>query len=285
MIAPHNERVPQTWSWDETLYAGSAAHYVKGRMPYPSDLGARIAQAARVGAQARALDVGCGPGSLTLLLAGCMDEVVGLDADAEMLEQARLAARRHGVTNARWVNMRGEELPAELGAFDLVTFAQSFHWMERRRVAALVHGMLRPGGALVHVHATTGSGDSSSDPLSRPRPPYERIRALVGSYLGPVPRAGRSRLATPRSGESAIYQQAGFGDPVRVEVPRAELVERSVQEIVDATFSLSSSAPHLFGDRLEQFEAELRALLERAADGGLFCERLRDIAFDVWRAR
>jgi hypothetical protein len=26
------------WEWDESLYAGSAAHYATGRMPYPPGL-------------------------------------------------------------------------------------------------------------------------------------------------------------------------------------------------------------------------------------------------------
>jgi SAM-dependent methyltransferase len=278
--------VPDTWTWDETLYAGTAAHYVRGRMPYPHDLGARILDAAGLGADARALDVGCGPGSMTLLLAGCAREVVGIDADAEMLAQARLAAERTGRLNVSWRRMRGEELPGDLGPFDLVTFAQSFHWMERARVARAVRGILCEGGACVHVHATTHQGDSSHDPLPRARPPYREILALVVSFLGPDRRAGRSVAPAITAGdEIEIYREAGFAGPVTVEVERGELVERSVEEIVAATFSLSSSTPALLGADRERFEAELRALLTASADDGLFSERLRDIAFDVWRPR
>jgi len=77
-----------------------------------------------------------------------------------------------------------------------------------------------------------------------------------------------------------------WGDQQRPPPPAAggdPRAGRSVDEIVDATFSLSSSTPHLFGARRTDFEAELRALLEAEADDGLFCERVRDIAFDVWR--
>jgi SAM-dependent methyltransferase len=276
----------RAWTWDETLYAGSAAHYVKGRMPYPPELGARIVQAAGVGSEARALDVGCGPGPLTLLLAGSVTEVVGADADPEMLVQARLAAERAGVTNVSWRQIRAEQLPGDLGAFDLVTFAQSFHWMERERVAAAVRGMLREGGACVHVHATTNRGDSSSDPLPRPRPPYAQILALVISFLGPRQRAGRSVAPAIVAGsEIGIYRRAGFGGPLRIEVERGDVVERSIEEIVAATFSLSSSTPSLLGGDRERFEAELTQLLTESSDGGVFCERLRDVTFDVWRPR
>jgi hypothetical protein len=61
------------------------------------------------------------------------------------------------------------------------------------------------------------------------------------------------------------------------------VVERSIDDVVAATFSLSSSTPHLFGGRRAAFEVELRALLTVTADDGLFCERVRDLAFDVWR--
>ena len=282
--ATDNPGVADSWAWDETLYAESAAHYVAGRLPYPAELGERIVAAAGLGGRARALDVGCGPGSLTLLLARYLDEVVGIDADQEMITQAGLAAQQDGVSNVGWRRMRAEDLPADLGCFDLVTFAQSFHWMERLRVATIVRKMLRAGGSCVHVHATTHRGDASVDVLPRPRPPYEEIDALVNSYLGPERRAGRSSLrdGTP-GGEADIFGQAGFAGPSRFEVARGEVIDRSIEEIVSATFSRSSSTPHLFGARRAAFETELRALLKAASNDGFFCERLRDITFDIWR--
>lgn len=46
---------------------------------------------------------------------------------------------------------RAEDLPAGLGGFRVVAFAQSFHWTEREKVAAAVRGILEPGGTLVHI--------------------------------------------------------------------------------------------------------------------------------------
>jgi hypothetical protein len=40
-----------------------------------------------------------------------------------------------------------------VAAFPMRT--QSFHWMDRPRVAATVHSMLDEDGACLHVHATT----------------------------------------------------------------------------------------------------------------------------------
>lgn len=61
------------------------------------------------------------------------------------------------------------------------------------------------------------------------------------------------------------------------------MVERGVDEIVSAVFSLSGSAPHLFGDRLPAFETRLRELLQQSSSTGRFSERLREIAVVIWR--
>lgn len=267
------------WAWDPTLYAGSAAYYPRGRVAYPAAVVATIAERAGLDGSGRLLDVGCGPGSLTLALAGWFAEAVGVDADHGMLDEAAKA----GVPNVRLVRMRAEELPADLGMFRLVTFAQSFHWFDRARVAATVRGMLEPGGACVHVHATTHRGVEDDAGLTLPRPPYPAIGELVRRYLGPVPRAGRGAAPNRKAGEEvAIYRAAGFTGPERSEIP-GWFVTRTVEEVVAATFSLSTSTPHLFGDRRDAFEADLRALLARTARDGVFGERMREIAVDIWR--
>ena len=75
---------------------------------------------------------------------------------------------------------------------------------------------------------------------------------------------------------------AGYQGPRLIEVARGELVERTVDEVVASVFSLSSAAPHLFGERLTTFETELRALLVDAAPDGRFTERTADIELAIW---
>src|SRR3954447_11747159 len=120
----------QDWKWDETLFAGAAPYYARGRLPYAEGLADVLRATLDLDGHGRLLDVGCGPGVVTLRLAHLFDEVVGLDADADMLTEAERLADRAGVTNARWVCMRAEELPATLGRFRVVTFAASFHWLD-----------------------------------------------------------------------------------------------------------------------------------------------------------
>ncbi|MGC4811224.1 class I SAM-dependent methyltransferase [Micromonospora sp. DT228] len=273
-----------TWQWDETLYAGSARHYSVGRLPYPAGLADAIRTALDLDGTGRLLDVGCGPGSLTLLLAPLFEAAVGVDADQDMLAEGRRRADGVGVRNVGWRHLRAEALPADLGAFRVATFAQSFHWMDRPLVARRVRDMLTPDGAWVHVGANTHQGVAGDEPLPYPRAPWPRIDELVASYLGPIRRAGQALLpaGTP-SGEAEIMREAGFTDPTRITVEQGIVVERTVDEVTSAVFSLSSSAPHLFGDRLPDFEADLRQLLTTAARDGRFAERRRDIEVAIWR--
>lgn len=274
------------WSWDPSLYGGSAAYYARGgRVPYPAGLAAAVAAAEGLDGSGRLLDVGCGPGSLTLLLAPLFAEVTGIDADPDMLaEAARLAAGAEPeVTNVTWRQLRGEDLPADLGTYRMVTFAQSFHWLDRPRVAAAVHGMLDDGGTCVHVHATTHEGTATDRALAHPQPPREAIAELVRRYLGPTRRAGLGALpGGTASGEDAIYRGAGFLGPDRLTIP-GRVVARTADDVVASVFSLSSSAPQLFGGRLAAFEAELRQLVAGASRTGLFSEYHREIAVDLWR--
>ncbi len=191
----------------------------------------------------RLLDVGCGPGSLTLLLAPHFAEAIGIDADADMLGEAARLADERGVSNVRWAQMRAEELPADLPPMTLVSLAQSFHWMDRRRVAAAARRLMAAGGALVHVGAVTHQGVETDAALAHPQPPLQEITRLVRLYLGPQQRAGQGVLiaGTP-DGEDTIYRAAGFTGPQRLDVS-GWVVERTAEEIVASVYSLSGSAP------------------------------------------
>ncbi|MEU6549012.1 class I SAM-dependent methyltransferase [Streptomyces sp. NPDC046915] len=275
--------MPDGWRWDSTLFRGSAAYYERGRLPYAPGFDATLATALGLDGRGRLLDVGCGPGVVTLALARFFAEAVGMDPDEDMLAEAQRRAGRRGVTNARWVTARAEDLPAGLGEFRVVVFAQSFHWTERDRVAAAVLRMLEPQGAFVHI-SDLKNRPAEPTPLPLPDPPYARIGDLVRRYLGPVRRAGQGTLADGTLGrEDLVLARAGFGDFERHVVPGGEVVHRGADDIVAYVFSRSDSAPHLFGDRLGEFERDLRAVLRQASPDGRFAEHLPPTEIMTWR--
>jgi SAM-dependent methyltransferase len=269
------------WEWDDTLFAGSAPHYDRGRLPYAPGLAGAFERSLGLDGRGRLLDVGCGPGTVTLQVARLFEAVVGLDPDPGMIAEAERLASERSVTNATWSCRRAEALPAGLGRFRVVVFAASFHWMNRALVAARVREMLEPGGAVVHVD--NRHQDSLEADVELPPPPRDRIDALRRAYLGEDRRAGRSIRNSSPSGESEIFRAAGFTGPEIVVVPDGRSMIRSIDEVVHETFSMSSTAPHLFGARLAEFEADVRRVLADASPDGRFVDRLPDNRLIVWR--
>lgn len=243
------------------LYEGAAEHYARGRRDYPANLGATIREALGLDGTGRLLDVGCGPGKLTTVLAPYFAAAVGVDAEPGMIDFARRA-----YPDISWHCLAAEELPAGLGAFKAVTFAQSFHWMDQPVVAAQVKGMIEPGGHWVHVAAQTHAGDTGNVP-------WDSIKELVHEHLGDTHLPGATK-----SGEADVLRAAGYRGPQRITLPWGEVVTRPVDEVVSAVFSLSWAAPRLFGDRLAAFERELRALL----GAGPFQEQMYEMEVVIW---
>jgi ubiquinone/menaquinone biosynthesis C-methylase UbiE len=272
------------WQWDRSLFAGAAEYYLRGRLPYAPGFAETLSAALDLDGRGRLLDVGCGPGNVTLALAPSFTEAVGLDPDNDMLAEAERQAAHRGVSNVRWVCALAEDLPAGLGEFRVVMFAGSFHWMDRDQVATTVLRMLEPGGAFVHM-SDLKDAPAEPTPLPLPAPPYMRIGELVRQYLGPVRRAGQGTIITGRTPdrEDLVVARAGFDNYERHVVPAGQIIDRNADDIVAWTFSRSDSAPHLFGDRLGDFERDLRALLREAAPDDRFAEHLPPTEIKTWR--
>jgi SAM-dependent methyltransferase len=273
--------------WDEFLYAGSAEYYRIGRMPYPERLMTTMQRRLALDGGGSLLDLGCGPGGLTLPLAPYFATVVAVDADPDMIRVGQDESARNGIHNVRWLRAYAEDLDDGLGTFTVVTLAQSFHWMNRPLVANKIRHLLAPDGYCVHVGATTHQGAKDAVGLPHPQPPWARIRDLVRAHLGPDRRAGNSIVvdgSTPDSEES-VFHAAHFTGPEVIDVPGGDVLVRSENQVVAAVLSLSSSTPHLFGDDLAMFVGELRTMLAQASPEGQFSEQFQDIRLSLWRTR
>jgi ubiquinone/menaquinone biosynthesis C-methylase UbiE len=111
-----------------------------------------LAEQAVVEAGEHVLDLGCGTGTLSILIQrfqpGC--DVTALDADAEMLDQARRKARRQGAA-IRLVQGLAQDRHFPEAHFDCVLSSLFFHHLDRltkERTLLEVHRILRPGGRL-----------------------------------------------------------------------------------------------------------------------------------------
>ncbi|MGC9528918.1 MAG: class I SAM-dependent methyltransferase [Limnospira sp.] len=104
---------------------------------------------------ARVLDLCCGSGQATAVLAQYSQQVTGLDASPRSLARAR-----QNVPEADYVEAFAEEMPFPDNTFDLVHTSAALHEMapeQLRIIVAEVYRVLKPGGtfALVDFHRPT----------------------------------------------------------------------------------------------------------------------------------
>lgn len=254
---------------DPTTYLGAAAHYRNGRPPYSPELESTLAQETGLDGRGRLLDVGCGPGILSVRLASLFDEVVALDPDPGMLTEGRKAAQATGVTQIRWVQGSAEELPeAAPGPYRLITFGQSFHWTEEERVAETVYDMLDAGGHLALIVHTVDGRPMPPDP-GEPLIPHEALQELVARHLGSTTRAGQGVRAPRQHRFEDVLARTRFGAPRVLFAPGVPDLVRDSDSVIAGYFSTAFCAPHLFLDGGEQFAREAYALLAERSPSGL----------------
>jgi len=131
-----------------------AREYDAGRPSYPDALYDAIEElSGSFLAAARVADVGAGTGISTRGLLERGAWVVAVDHGGHML--ASLRARSPGVST---VLADANELPFADASFDLVTFAQSWHWVDLDRAPSEVVRVLRPGSAIAIWWNTADEG-------------------------------------------------------------------------------------------------------------------------------
>ena len=159
----HHERArhaaPQTtgriipWArWYDLLFARkpTAVHKqaVRAAAPQPGE---------------KALDVGCGPGTMAIVLSQKVapgGEAVGIDASLEMIDVACKKAKRERST-ARFEPAAIESLPFTDGTFDLATSTFMLHHLPedvQSKGLAEVRRVLKQGGRLVIADFSSENG-------------------------------------------------------------------------------------------------------------------------------
>jgi len=138
--------------WEGRSYAEAAAHhraqdewFLDRHRPGPGD---------------RVVDLGCGSGEFTALLAGLVPEgsVLGVEPDASVVE----AAQQHRLPNLGFVRAPAQELDrvVDAASVDLVVSRAALHWIpleDHQRCYEAVRTVLRPGGVFHAESAGIGN--------------------------------------------------------------------------------------------------------------------------------
>ncbi|MGP9821490.1 class I SAM-dependent methyltransferase [Salinarimonas sp. NSM] len=221
-------------------FSRTSAAYASFRPTYPPELAWTLAQATP--AAGLALDVGCGSGQLTRLLAGEFARVVGVDASAEQIARAEPHDR------VVYRCAPAEATGMETGCADLVVAAQAAHWFDLDAFYVEARRVARPGAAIALVAYAT---------LDLPED--EAANAVVADFYG--------RVAGPYWPPERAHVEAGYATlpfPFQ-EIPHEPLAIR-VRWPLEALMGYVGTWSALAGLRRAQGEAPIEAFRARLAD-------------------
>lgn len=117
-------------------FSSTAQGYAQHRPRYPKALAAYLSSLCA--GHGLAVDIACGTGQLSTLLAAHFQQVLATDASAAQIEQAE--------TNSTidYQVLPAHQLPLDDGTADLITIAQAAHWLPLAQVYAEVQRVAKP---------------------------------------------------------------------------------------------------------------------------------------------
>ena len=255
-------RLPAATSapFEPDRFRSTVPYYVAHRLRYPRRLLALALQQSKLAANARVLDLGCGPGFLAIGFAGLGCYVLGIDPSTDMLAAARTQAAEAGVV-AEFRKGSSYDLDTLEDRFDLVVMGRSFHWMDRAQTLISLDRLVAPGGSVAlfydrHVRCAENAFEGI----------LEKARETFGER-NTIHAARKAKKLVP---DESIFMDSSFSQMIRLGVIERRAVDTDA--IVGRAFSLSVTSHEKLGERAPAFEAELRQRLGELQPDGRFTE-------------
>lgn len=239
-------------------------YYQRFRRGYPPAVADALTAAFGLTRDDVVLDLGCGTGQLTRVLAPRVGAVLGMDPEPAMLDQARRAGTP---PNVSWLLGADSDVgaltpvlgPRRLGA---VTVAQALHWMDHSRLFAAARPLLRPGGGIAVV--------TNGEPLWLQDTAWSAaLCEVISSFLGTSLHRTCGTDETSQSRYADALSAAGYAVDSQVVSYEAPL---SVEEIVGGVFSAMSPSQLPAADARPAFTERVR---EAVAPHGPLREQVR----------
>ena len=132
------------------IWTGKASNYDQARPTPPPALRDLLTQLIGQPRPALVVDLGSGTGLSTELWGTVAEQVIGIEPNAEMRNEAtRKIEGQPFSTRIAYREGLAHQTGLPNGCADIVTAAQAFHWMEPTSTLAEIARILRPGGLFV----------------------------------------------------------------------------------------------------------------------------------------
>jgi SAM-dependent methyltransferase len=245
-------------------FASTVAYYESARPPYGAAFFAAVAKQLGFDPSQRLLDVGAGPGILSIGFAPYCREVVGVDPEPGMVEAARVGAKRARVA-VRFIEGRFEDVAPKLGAFDIVTIGRAIHWLDPEPAREALERALAPHGRVLVCGATSAKDGRN--------PWLETFNAVRDRWKGDRPARDHDTFLA--------NGQFTWTGTVRVEATYTIPVERLAERVL----SMSTSSSERLGDEVPLMKSAMREKLAPFAADGMIEDIVEARAVVFERAR
>lgn len=194
----------------------------------------------------KVLDLGAGAGALSRSLLQGGHRVLAAEPSAAML--AELVDTCPGMPAAR---CRAEQLPFAAAAFDAVTVASAFHWLDADRALPEIARVLRPHGVLALTwntrDETTAITRGLGELLRAAQPPELRgdwatdsVTAVERSALFTAPRYAEFPFTQRLTRDGLVELVASRSYVLELDAPARERMLDDVRKLYDASADTTS---------------------------------------------
>ena len=200
------KRAKQTASWKDRWIEGwDGRASVFDKWVKADDYVEQFLSKIRVNASSTVLDIGCGPGNLTVSLAKRVKSVTAMDISREMLKQVSEKASKEGLSNIKCVNKGWEDvvIGEDVEVCDVVIASRSLIWFDLKEALSKIDRVSRHLVYLTRVVSSGPFDDMVYRAVGReykPGPDYIYVYNLLyqmGIYADVMVFECRSRMCYP----------------------------------------------------------------------------------------
>ncbi|XP_040282914.1 putative methyltransferase DDB_G0268948 [Bufo bufo] len=160
-----------------------------------------------------AVDVGCGTGQSTIMLASLFKKVLGTDISEAQIEEAN---KTHKLPNTTFRALPAEEVPVDDASVDLITACAAVHWFDIAKFMKEVDRILKPHGCLALYtylpHVEVHYKDRS-----------EQMCKVMSEVSDHLTKYRHQKVSIVESGYKGVFEAVPYPDKLRKENVKAKI--------------------------------------------------------------